>query len=392
MKKRIEIHTNRLLKKGFISFLVGVFLLGCFEKKSTIPDNGFDLSALLNHYANGIILPRYQNFAKATDSLKTSVVTFSQTPNQENLTAVQKAHKSAFLFWEGVRTFSFGPANNVSLGSNTESFPIDTALIEANIISGSYNFALPKFFRSKGLSAIDYLINSAEGKKVTTWSTGEGASKRRNYLSVLTHLIDSLADEVVAQWSPSGGNYQKIFVEKTGNSIGSSLGVIVNLYIQGYEFTRTRQIADPAGIFLTPLGVSLADNPSPNKLEALYGAFSLELAEIALQGHKDFFTGTTEARVSTSGDTLGLDDYLETLRAKKGDADLHTVILNQFLDSQKKLKEIKTSQGTLKSALENNRESVKNLWVSLQNQVVHLKVNMTSALGVSINFQSSDGD
>jgi predicted lipoprotein len=373
-------------------FLSGIVLLGCFESKNTTQDSEFDLPALLDHYANSIILPRYQNFAEATESLKTSVVTLADSPTQDNLAAVQQAHKAAFLAWEGVRTFSFGPANTVSLGSNTEFFPVDTSLIEDNIASGSYDFEVPKYAKSKGLSAIDYLINSAKGKVDSTWSTLDTANQRREYLMELTNLVDSLADAVVEQWSPSGGNYQKTFVENTGNSIGSSLGVLINLYIQGYEFTRTRQIADPAGIFLSPLGVSESENPSPERLEALYGEFSLELVEVALQGHKDLFAGTAVSSSNKLGDSLGLDDYLESRDAKKGEEDLHTAILNQFNDSQEKLQAIKSTQSTLKAALENDRENIRLLWVSLQNQIVNLKVNLTSALGVTITFQSNDGD
>ena len=109
----------------------------------------YDKVTMLTNIANNYIQPAYSNFSTQANTLKNNVSTFTNTPNTTNLETCQNQWKMTCLAWQDVAMLEFGPANSLSLRSQTNIFPVDTTLINSNITSNTYNLQTPSNFDAK---------------------------------------------------------------------------------------------------------------------------------------------------------------------------------------------------------------------------------------------------
>ena len=66
---------------------------------------------------------------------------------------LRQSWRQACIDWQAVSFIDFGPALDISLKSQTNIFPTDTALIKSNISSGTYDLQTPSNFDAKGVSS-----------------------------------------------------------------------------------------------------------------------------------------------------------------------------------------------------------------------------------------------
>ena len=85
----------------------------------------------------------------------------------------------------------------------------------------------------------------------------------------------------------------------------------------------------------------------------------------------------------------GFDDYMDFVGAQYGVINLSTAINNQFIEIDNK---ISLLNDPLSDELLINRTAVQNLYDELQQLVILLKVDLTSALGIQITYADNDGD
>jgi len=84
-----------------------------------------------------------------------------------------------------------------------------------------------------------------------------------------------------------------------------------------------------------------------------------------------------------------LSDYLDALNTVKDGADLSTIINNQFEEARTAVQ----SLGTFTQELENNPPiAFLEAYNEVQRIVPLIKVDMVSALSISIDFADADGD
>src|SRR5262249_31404522 len=109
------------------------------KKDNTTPANDFDRAALAANWGNNIILPSYRSFNDAANELDNAVKIFNTTPSVNNLVALQSKFKNACLAWQKCSPLGFGPADQLLLSKNLNTFPTSVSKINANIASGNYN-------------------------------------------------------------------------------------------------------------------------------------------------------------------------------------------------------------------------------------------------------------
>lgn len=135
----------------------------------------------------------------------------------------------------------------------------------------------------------------------------------------------------------------------------------------------------PGGVF--------SGTPAPQNIEAFYnGTISKQLFLEGLGAVQDFFNG-----VAYNGGAQGesLSDYLDALNTVKDGADLSTIINNQFEEARTAVQ----SLGTFTQELENNPPiAFLEAYNEVQRIVPLIKVDMVSALSISIDFADADGD
>ena len=149
-----------------LSILSALFIWACSSSGDDTPmtdDDGvsltFDRGAMLENWADNIILPSYNQFLLDFAAFKADFESFQNDRSESNLIALRSSWVDAYLSWQSISLFEVGPAEDNGLRLNVNTYPTDVALIETHISSGSYNLDLSSNRDSKGFPALDYLLN-----------------------------------------------------------------------------------------------------------------------------------------------------------------------------------------------------------------------------------------
>jgi predicted lipoprotein len=365
---------------GLAVIAISTFILvqSC-SKSNTAPDDngstgtGFDRKAMLTNISTNIIIPAYTTYQANVVSLDAAVTTFNTTPNATNLTALQAAFVVAYKQWQSTSIYDFGPATDVNLRVNTNTYPAAIDQITANITSGTYNSGLLANLAAKGFPALDYLLFGTgvdNAAILAQYTTDAKAGNRKTYLATLSTELKTNATTVLNAWN---GSYKTAFLAATGTDAGSSTGQLVNQLIYDYETIKNYEIGVPAGS--QSMGTIF-----PAKVQAYYSKISLQLTNLHLQAIQNLYLGASGS---------GLDDYLAYSNAKYNGGSLNDAIKAQFTTSFTKLS---TLSDPLSANITNNQTAVMAAFTELQKLTVMLKTDMTSSLGIAITFGDNDGD
>ncbi|MGB3947217.1 MAG: imelysin family protein [Bacteroidia bacterium] len=349
------------------------------ENEEPTPDDDFDKSGMLTNIGSGIIVSSYQSLKIKVTSLDSASMVFTSNSTTTNLLALREAFKQAYLAWQSVSVFEFGPAENALLRTNSNTFPTDTAQVMINIHSGNYDLSAINNIDAKGFPAIDYLLYSSDTSQLISLYTSDTyASNRKSYLNSLINELKINVNTVYTAWSASGGNYLATFTSSLGSDVGSSLGYIVNQLNYDFETLKNYKI----GI---PLGKKTLGTPLPDKVEGYYAKNSVELAVAQLKAIQNLYLGKNTQGV----DGVGLDDYLIHVKAQYNGGLLSDAIKAQLNIAIPKLESIPSP---LAETIVSNPTIVDAAYTELQKLVVLFKTDMPSALGVLITYQDNDGD
>jgi len=372
----------RLKKVTFTALIISLFVSSCKKSEKTEDETvPYDVAAMLNNLSDNLIVPDYQTFQKATDSLESSITQFTNAPDISGLDKMSMCWKEALLKWQRVSFYQIGPAETVLLTDNLNLYPVDTVIINSNIDLGEYNLGSVSNYKAKGFQAIDYLLHGVGNSKteiLAMYTSDSLSTNRLNYLKDIISDLTTKINTVVDEWSSS---YSSTFKKAQGNEVSSSISLMLNAFNLHFEKqVRDGKIGLPAG------ARSFSQTPFPDHVEGYYhGTASLEFAIESMKAIRDFYTGTSTLR--TNGE--GFDDYLTHLKVEK-DGDL--------LDNKikEKIDEIINSLGVLNSPLKeeviSNQQYVIAVWELMQELVILTKVDMTSALNVKISYVDNDGD
>ncbi|MFK7813551.1 MAG: imelysin family protein [Maribacter sp.] len=380
------------MKKIFAAILFLGFLWACSSDGGEVippvdgvPDDpkeevSFERGPLLTNWADNIIIPSYEAFDTELNALNTSFDTFRTSANPENLIALRAAWLKTYTLWQRVSMFEIGPAESEDFRFSMNTYPTNVEKIENNIASSAYDLSLSSNREAKGFPALDYLINGlgeTDEVIVSKYATGDNQGLIEYTAAVLDDM-QTKTTTILVEWK---GSYKATFVSNDGASATASVDRFVNDYIFYFEkFLR-------AGKMGIPLGVFSAD-PFPDKVEAFYNSeVSNELFLEGLQASQDFFNGK-----HFSSDTTGesLASYLDALNTVKDGEDLKTIINNQFDKARDRV----TSLNTFRTEIENNTPPTDMLMAydEVQRLVPLMKVDMVSAMSISIDFVDADGD
>lgn len=373
--------------KKFCALLFTLLFLGCSsgnEKPGPIPvDEGKDRKAMLEHLADKIIIPSYDQFKTKFDVMVTKSKAFTAKPDAVTLTEFRIAWADAYLEWQKVELFDFGPGEKHTIRNFFNIYPASEQGITANLTDPTSNLEVPASYPTQGFPALDYLLNGISNSSsniLAQYTSAPDAAKKLAYITKITGRMESILAKVMAEWK---GEYRTTFTTKTGLDIGSSTSQLVNGYVLHYE----RYIR--SGKFGIPSGAMANGVPSPEKVEGYYKKdISLALARTAHQAYTDFFNGK-EANSSATGPCL--KTYLDALGAKDSSTGktLSESINAQLEASKSKLDALKPN---LYEEVKTNNQAMKDTYNEMQKAVRMLKVDMTSAMSITITYTDNDGD
>jgi uncharacterized protein len=344
------------------------------------PTNGKD-SVLLN-IGNNIILPAYENLAVEVNLLDSAISDFNAGANGTKLSNTQNLFKKAYIAWQSVSEYNyFGPAFAAQpVLSSVNIFPTSTSTIDSNINVNNDNVNTFANTAAKGFPALDYLLFGAGANTLTNYTTDPEASNRQKYLAAVSADIKTEVNAVLNAWSAGGGNYISTFINGTGNSVSSSLGLLINSMDQDFEILKN----DRLGIPLGKIPVGSMSPVLPKEVEAYYSGISVQLALAQLKIEQGIFLGTT-----AQGNGLGLINYLIQANAKYNGGMLSDTITSAFANCVVALNAV---PDPLSQTIQTNPTGANAAFSQSQKLLALLKTDMPSALGVLITYGDNDGD
>lgn len=376
---------SRIILLGFVVLQAAFLFTGCKSDSKNNTDVSYDKAGLLKNLGENIIVPSYTDYSKSTADLLQKMTAFNAAPDAAKLTDLQNAYKVSYKNWQRVFNFEFGPASDNQLLNSSNIFPLNATLVESNITSGNYDLNSASNSDAKGFPALDYLLYKEKGdnvKQLALYTTDSKASGRKEYLKRVVEDLNTRAQKVTKEWSATGGNYVGKFTASTGSDIGSSIGLMVNGLSLTYErHTRDGKVGIPAGVRNI-----ISGKPEPTRVEAFYEEnMSIELALENLKSIENFMIGKGKDGV----DGKGLYDYLDALGAKKNGTLLSKEMGASFAKINAKLKGL---SGSMQKEVVSNQKNVKAVFDDMQELIVMIKVDMSSAFGVTITYADNDGD
>src|SRR5688572_25544420 len=127
--------------------LAGLLLVlsacGGSDNEPSPVDEGKDREAILIHWADNIVKPSYANFEGKLNALIAKAEIFTNVPATTSLTEFRSAWVDAYLEWQKVELFEFGPADKYTLRNFFNIYPADVTGINANMNDPAANLALP---------------------------------------------------------------------------------------------------------------------------------------------------------------------------------------------------------------------------------------------------------
>jgi hypothetical protein len=372
-------------KRTCVLLILGI-LSGCGGSNDPSPDvDPLDRKPMLTHWVDHIIIPSYANFRPKFDAMMTASDEFVANPTTTTLADFRSAWVEAYIGWQKVELFEVGPGDTYTIRNFFNIYPADEAGIAQNISDPLANLAVPAAYPRQGFPALDYLINGlgeTDEAIVAFYTTDADAAKRLAYVTRLTDRMNALLTNVISEWN---GSYRDTFISKTGLDIGSPTGRMVNAYVLNYErFIRSGKFGIPSGAMASSGGVKY-----PEKVEAYYKKdISQVLAKTAHQASIDFFNGKS---VTTGEEGPSFKAYLDALNAKDAASGtlLSSLINTQFGVAHDKINLLDAN--LYQEVLDDNQAMI-NAYTELQGAVRMLKVDMTSAMSVTITYTDNDGD
>jgi predicted lipoprotein len=341
---------------------------------------------MLMHWADNIIIPSYDNFKAKFDIMLSESEEFTTSPTTESLTAFRSAWVDAYAQWQQVESCELGPGGRYTIRNFFNIYPADVAGIEANILDPLANMEVPNSYPRQGFPALDYLINgvaSDDAGIIEYYTVGDDAPERIAYMTRVVERMNTLITNVITEWK---GSYRDTFISSTGLDIGSSTGIVVNAYILNYErYIRSGKIGIPAGI----VSATVSGPVYPDKVEAYFKKdISNLLATNAKYAAVGFFNGLD---VTTGAEGPSFKSYLDALGAKDSSTGtmLSDIINEQFAVIDLKLYQLGPN---FSEEVQNNNQAMKDLYTEMQKAVRLLKVDMSSAMSVTITYTDNDGD
>lgn len=374
------------IRKFALPALTGIVLVvtlfACNKSDSGNPGsvNGFDKTAMLQYYADSMIIPGYARLQQQVTSLKTAADAFAQAPSTATQAAVKTAYTEAHVQYERVTPFQFGPAEtalldlylnysggldyNFNTAGELTGFSVDTPAIENNIATGSYNLTAMtrSSFYSQGFAALSYLCFAPDA--INRFNTQ--TANRVKYVQDVTTRMKTLVDKVVADWS----TYRSGFIANTQTNVGSPIGNIVNQLSYQMDLLKGPRIG-------WPFGKQSNGTVFATKCEAYYAGISVQLAVEELTSLKNMYTA--------NGSGKGLSAYLIALNANT----LNSDVLAQFDVAIGKLHQI---PDPLSTSLTAQSGTVDAAYKEIQKLLTLLKTDVASATAVQITYMDNDGD
>ncbi len=356
-----------------------LFLTACVEKEQ--PD--YDKKAMFINYADNLIQPAFTAYGQKLAALKTAFTNFSTTSDATNLTALQTAFLDAYTVWQSCEIYEkTTPSDEVMAIDNNNYFPSRADSITAYIQRGStsLSFVKNRIKSDKGLPAMEYLLYGKDNAQtLIQFTTDPNATAYKAYLESLIDNCIQVNTDILTKWN----TYRDIYINSLGTDAAGSLSLMVNSIARRIDDFKRHQVGIPAGY----QGNVKTIYTKPEATQTYYAKKSVEYMLLTLDNLEKVLNG------KSSTDTIGgngLINYIQTLNyTSTFGGNLADDVIAQIAVCKTKA----TACGTdYSNTVITDIAKADALFLEAKKLLVLMKVDVPSALGVSITYTDSDGD
>ena len=348
-------------------WILGMVLtfVACKDKQTANQEDTFKKTELLQQIADNYILPEYAKLQGEVTTLASTTASFEAVTNLVTFDSLKAQWKRAYIRFQYVKMFDFGPAMEQNLTMSMGTFPTDSLAIEKNIKTGTYNLNAISNYDAIGFPALDYLLFSNGAYE--TFST---SAARKKYLVELTQKMKNEVDKTVSSWN----TYRTTFVDGSSNASTSPFSLLMNNFIRDYEILKWTKLG-------YPLGANTGGAKNPAYLEARRSGISKELLYANIRAFQQIYHG----KGSNGKNGKSMHDYLIALGKSVQAATLEKswgIFLQQ----------IEALPNNLELAMQTENHKLIELYNAIHFNTIALKTDMVSAFGVLITYSDNDGD
>lgn len=367
---------------GLFLMALAIIIPSC-TKEPLEQHKNFDRNQMLENIGQNVILHNHQVFVEKAQELENATNTFTTSPDLGTLVQAQEKWKATMDAWKMCELFDLGIVKDTYLHNKIE-VPANPSFIPNNIystttIDNAYIDGVGS--SSKGLSALEFLLfdrDNGNQAVLDSFLVSSHDTRFRQYTAALAENLRHKGEELYAIWSPTGQDYVTEFAESEGSDLGSSISMLANEMITLIE----KMVQTKLG---KPLGKQSDGLPHPEFVESYESGHSLENLRLNLHSLEITFEGLTANEV----DSIGLDDYLNALKARHDDEALPEVVEAQFIACHTALDAINEP---LADAVVNDYETVNAAYNELRKLLILLKVDVANNLAITVTFNDNDGD
>ncbi|MFD2163892.1 imelysin family protein [Paradesertivirga mongoliensis] len=360
-----------------VAGILSLIIFAC--KKTNNDDNGadgFNRQLILINMADSLILPSYNDFQTKADVMVSNIQAFTQNPTSGGLAQARTAWLDAYVAWQKIALWNFGPAMNLNFISHANTYPADAVKIDQISDGATYDLNSPFQKSIQGFPAIEYLLygnNKTDQEIISSFSS----SSKSLFINALAKKINDLNKSVLTSWNST---YRQTFINASGVDRGSSLGELFNnTYLPYLEMhNREAKFGIPGG---QRTGTAL-----PGNVEGVYSKIhSKALALAAFNAYKAAWYGTGYI---TSKNGSSLNNYVIFMDRKNGTS-IASTLNNQFQATEAKISALEPD---FRAIAQTNPAKLQDVWLAYQQMVVTIKTDVASALSVTISYTDTDGD
>jgi predicted lipoprotein len=334
-----------------------------------------DREAALRDLAHNVIAAGFQDLASRCQAFSNNAAQLVRKPDQPSLAQARQSWIAMFDAANRLRCFQTGPIVSREYAATFYYTRVSPPAIEGeiqgtNVVDQAYVSALGG--NIKGLFALEYLLFGQKGFPGAQEMTADhafemlsatNAMRRREFFLALARDIDFKAAQLAQDWSASGAQDAGPKFAAGGQA---SVNTLVNQLAHSIEDLGQSRLNFVLGL-PKPLQIY--------RIEASPSGASLPGAIASLEGIQKFYRGAG---------SLGLSDILKSVNAP-----LAKRIDDQF---DVALAAIKAIGEPFDQAVLDKRDAIQNASDKVKALEILFKVDLASALGVTISFVSGDGD
>lgn len=348
---------------------------------SSVTDPGVNYPALVAATADEVVVPGYAAMAASMAALESEAGAFCAAPTAGGLEALRAAWRDAIGAWLEVAWLDFGPVEDDNRRLRIEFWPdangnvrrsVDQVLARSEPVTEEV--LAGQSVAAQGLPALELLLFDPSSGTLDAFVAPEGGPRRCAFAVAIAANLSTIADSIRDAWRRDGGGFvDQLALAGQGSTVFASPSAaveeLVNAVVAAIEQTKNERLG-------TPLGAG-GGSARPDAAESHLSGNSLANVAHSVAG----------IRRALGGAGVDIDAYLRQI----GRTELADRIAAQLDETEARARAVPVafSEALVDPAYGGELTGLFDTATLLTRT---LKNDLSFALGVTIGFNSNDGD